>query len=35
MSAAKEDEWEGLKTGTEQFWGDLTTMLGDALKKFK
>jgi hypothetical protein len=28
-----DDEWELLKTGIDQIWGDLTTMLGDAIKK--
>ena len=35
ISAASDDEWEGLKTGTEQIWGDFTTMLGNAIKKIK
>jgi len=28
-------EWEDLKTGTEQIWGDFTTMLGKAITKIK
>jgi hypothetical protein len=35
ISAAGDDEWEDLKTGTEQIWGDFTTMLGNAVKKIK
>jgi putative heme iron utilization protein len=35
ISAAGDDEWEELKTGTEQIWGDFTTMLGNAVKKIK
>ena len=35
LSAAGDNEWEGLKTGTEQIWSDLTTMLGDAIKTIK
>ena len=30
-----DDEWEVLKAGIDQIWGDLTTMLGDAIKKIK
>ncbi|MRR58125.1 MAG: hypothetical protein EG824_07935 [Deltaproteobacteria bacterium] len=30
-----DDEWEVLKSGIDQIWGDLTTMLGDAIKKIK
>jgi len=30
-----DDEWEVLKAGIDQVWGDLTTMLGDAIKKIK
>ena len=35
ISAAGDDEWEDLKSGTEQIWGNLTSMLGDAIKKIK
>jgi hypothetical protein len=30
-----DDEWEVLKSGIDEIWGDLTTMLGDAIKKLK
>ena len=30
-----DDEWEILKSGIDQIWSDLTTMLGDAIKKIK
>jgi hypothetical protein len=33
ISAASDDEWEDLKSGTEQVWGDLTTMISEAIKK--
>jgi hypothetical protein len=35
ISIAGDDEWEDLKAGTEQLWGDFTTMLGNAIKKIK
>jgi hypothetical protein len=35
ISTAGDDEWEDLKTGTEQIWGDFRTMLGDAIMKIK
>ena len=35
ISTAGDDEWEDLKTGTEQIWGDFTTMLSNAVKKIK
>ena len=35
ISAAGDDEWEDLKTGTEQIWGEFTTMLGNAIKRIK
>jgi hypothetical protein len=35
ISAAGDDEWEELKTGAEQVWGDIRTMLRDAIKKIK
>jgi len=28
-----DDEWEVIKAGIDQIWGDLTTMLGDTIKK--
>jgi hypothetical protein len=33
ISTAGDDEWEELKAGAEQLWGDLSTMLGNAIKK--
>jgi len=30
-----DDEWEILKTGIDEIWSEVTTMLGDALKKIK
>jgi hypothetical protein len=35
ISVAGVDEWEDLKTGTEQIWGDFRTMLHDAVLKIK
>ena len=35
ISAAGDDEWEDLKTGTDQIWGEVTTILRDAIKKIK
>ncbi|MCX6983566.1 MAG: hypothetical protein NT118_02285 [Lentisphaerae bacterium] len=35
ISAAGDDEWEELKTGTEQIWGDFRTMLHDTVMKIK
>lgn len=35
ISAASDDEWEELKTGAEQVWGDIRAMLSDAIKKIK
>lgn len=35
ISAASDDEWEELKTGTEQFWGEVRTMFHDAIMKIK
>jgi len=29
------DEWEELKTGTEQVWGEVNTILRDAILKIK
>lgn len=30
-----DDEWEVLKAGIDQIWGDFTNMLGDAVRKIK
>jgi len=35
IAVTSDDEWEVLKKGIDQIWGDLTTMLGDAIKKIK
>ena len=35
IPVTSDDEWEVLKKGIDQIWGDLTTMLGDAIKKIK
>jgi len=35
ISAASDDEWEDLKTGTEQVWGEIRSILHDAIKKIK
>jgi len=35
ISTAGDDKWEELKAGTEQLWGDFTTMLGNAIKKIR
>ncbi|HBG06644.1 MAG: hypothetical protein A2075_04690 [Geobacteraceae bacterium GWC2_58_44] len=35
ISAASDDEWEDLKTGTEQVWGELRGILRDAVLKIK
>ena len=35
ISTAGDDEWEDLKAGTEQIWGDFTTMLSSVIKKIK
>ena len=35
ISAASDDEWEDLKTGTEQVWGEVRTILHDAIMKIK
>jgi hypothetical protein len=32
---AGDDEWELLKAGIDQIWGDFTTMLGEAIKKIR
>jgi len=33
ISAASDEEWEELKTGTEQIWGEVGTILHDAIMK--
>jgi hypothetical protein len=35
ISAASDDEWEDLKTGTEQVWGEISNALRDAIMKTK
>ncbi len=35
ISAASDDEWEDLKTGTEQTWDEVKTILRDAIMKIK
>ena len=35
ISAASDDEWEDLKTGTEQVWDEVRTILHDAIMKIK
>jgi len=35
ISAANDDEWEDLKTGAEQLWGEVKTILRDAIVKIK
>lgn len=35
ISAAGDDEWEELKTGTDQIWGEVGTILRDAIMKIK
>ena len=35
ISAASDDEWEELKTGTEHVWGEVRTILRDAIMKIK
>jgi len=35
ISAASDDEWEDLKTGTEQVWDEVRTILRDAIMKIK
>jgi len=35
ISAASDDEWEDLKTGTDQVWGEVRTILRDAVLKIK
>ena len=35
ISAASDDEWGELKTGTEHVWGEVRTILRDAIMKIK
>jgi hypothetical protein len=35
ISAATDDEWEDLKTGTDQVWDEVRTILHDAILKIK
>ena len=35
ISAAGDEEWEELKAGTEQVWGEVRTILRDAVMKIK
>jgi hypothetical protein len=35
ISPASDDEWEDLKTGTENVWGEVRTILHDAIMKIK
>lgn len=35
IAAASDDEWEDLKTGTEQVWDEVKTILRDAIMKIK
>lgn len=35
ISAASDGEWEELKAGTDQVWGEVRTMLHDAVMKIK
>jgi hypothetical protein len=35
ISAANDDEWEELKAGTERVWGEVRTILRDAIMKLK
>ena len=35
ISAASDHEWEDLKTGTDQVWGEVRTILRDAVLKIK
>ena len=35
ISAASDDEWEELKTGTEHVWGEVRTILHDAIMNIK
>jgi hypothetical protein len=35
ISAASDDEWEDLKAGTERVWGEVGSILHDAIMKIK
>ena len=35
ISAASDDEWEELKTGAERVWGEVRSILDDAIMKIK
>jgi hypothetical protein len=35
LSAASDDEWENLKAGTEQVWGEVSSILHDAIMRIK
>jgi hypothetical protein len=35
ISAASDDEWEELKTGTEYIWGEVRSILRDTVMKIK
>jgi hypothetical protein len=35
ISAASDDEWEDLKTGAENAWGEVRTILNDTIMKIK
>lgn len=35
ISAASDDEWEDLKTGAEQIWGEVSGILRDAITKIR
>lgn len=35
VSAASDDEWEELKTGTENVWNEVRTILHDTIMKIK
>ena len=35
ISAASDDEWEDMKAGTEQVWGEVRSILRDAVMKIK
>jgi hypothetical protein len=35
ISAASDDEWDDIKAGTERVWGEIRTILHDAIVKIK
>ena len=35
ISTASDDEWDDIKTGTERVWGEVRTILHDAIVKIK